>query len=154
MQKKQDIKIEKNQDVEIEKSKKEIEELTNKWKRAVADYQNLEKRVMAEKAEFIRFSSKNLIEKLLGIIDDLEKAQNHLQDEGLGLTLKKIAELLKNEGVEKIDTKGKDFDISKMEAVAQVDGETDNKVMEETRSGYLMHGSVIRPAQVTVSRKK
>jgi molecular chaperone GrpE (heat shock protein) len=41
-----------------------------------------------------------------------------------------------------------------MEAVAQVDGETDNKVMEETRSGYLMHGSVIRPAQVTVSRKK
>lgn len=156
--KKQDIKKEPEQNIkqeaQIKKLQSEVEELTNKWKRALADYQNLEKRIKAEKYDFIKFAAKNFIEKLLSVVDDLEKAQTHLKDEGLGLTLKKLAELLAQEGVERIGTVGKEFDILTMEAVSVVLGVEDNQVLEELRAGYTMHGSVIRPAQVAVSKKK
>ncbi len=157
--KKQDIKKKKPVDAEvwgeqIKKLQLEVEELTHKWKRALADYQNLEKRIVQEKADFVKFATASLISKLLNIIDDLERAQAHLKDEGLGLTLKKLNDLLKDQGVERLETVGKEFDISRMEAVTQVAGDRDNIVVEELRAGYTMHGSVLRPAQVAVSKRK
>lgn len=139
---------------QIEALKKELTERSDAWKRALADYQNLEKRVSEEKQDFVRFAAKNFIEKLLNVLDDLEKAQAHLKDQGLELALKKIQTLLQEEGVERIDTKGKSYDIQTMEAISIVEGDEDNKVIEELRAGYMMHGSVIRAAQVKVSKEK
>jgi molecular chaperone GrpE len=56
--------------------------------------------------------------------------------------------------VEKINVIGKDFDILTMEAVTMKEGKEDNKVVEELSPGYMMHGSILRPAKVVVSKKK
>lgn len=139
---------------QVEELKGQLDERTNAWKRALADYQNLEKRMTEEKRDFVRFAAKNFIEKLLGVIDDLEKADAHLKNQGLELALKNLQTLLIDEGVERIDTRGKNYDIHTMEAISLVEGDKDNKVIEELRAGYTMHGSVLRPAQVKVSKKK
>lgn len=138
---------------EIIELKTALEEANNRWKRALADYQNLQKRTESQQFELVQFAVKNFLEKLLGVFDDIEKAQAHLNDKGLELALKKLQEVLKNEGLERIETLGKDYDIETMEAISIDDGKEDNKVIAEHRSGYLMHGSVLRPAQVTVSKK-
>ncbi len=131
----------------------QLDERTNQWKRALADYQNLDKRVGEERIDFVRYAAKNFIVRLLAIVDDFEKAQAHVKDQGLGLALKKLFELLKQEGVEKIDTLGKEYDIHSMEALVTEEGKDDGKVLEELRSGYTMHGAILRPAQVKVSKK-
>lgn len=138
---------------QVEELKRELAEAENTWRRALADYQNLEKRVSEERQDFVRFAAKNFIEKLLVVLDDLEKASAHLKDQGLELALKKLQALLKEEGVERIDTKGKNYDIQTMEAISIVEGDEDNQVIEELRAGYMLHGSVIRAAQVKVSKK-
>ena len=110
----------------IEELKLQLEETTGYWKRALADYQNLEKRTRDEKSDFAKFAAKNFIVGLLSVVDDFEKAQVHLKDQGLELALKKLFELLLSEGVERLETVSKDFDNHSMEAITSVEGEEDN----------------------------
>ncbi|RJR14581.1 nucleotide exchange factor GrpE [Candidatus Microgenomates bacterium] len=130
-----------------------LNDMTNAWKRAVADYQNLVKRTEEQKKDFIAFAVKNFLEELLPVVDDLEMAQKHVNDQGLALALKKMSTVLEQSGLTRIETVGKEYDIHTMEAIAIVDGKEDNKIVAEHRAGYLLHGSVLRPAQVTVSKK-
>ena len=132
-----------------EKNNQKIEELTNQLKRALADYQNLEKRTDEQKREWILASNRSLITKLLPVLDDLLLAQKHIQDEGLNLSIQKFINILKDEGVDMIDTKNGEFDPEKMECISVVAGE-ENKVLEEVRIGFIMNNRVIRPAQVIV----
>ncbi|HCS79444.1 TPA: nucleotide exchange factor GrpE [Patescibacteria group bacterium] len=131
-----------------------VSEYELRWKRALADYQNLEKRTEERFSDLTQFAVKRFIEKLLPVIDDLEKAREHIKDEGLNLAWKKLMGVLKENGIEHIPAQGKTFDIHTMEAIHMVEGKADNQVVAEHRAGYLMHGSVLRPAQVTVSKKK
>ncbi len=132
---------------------KKLEEVTNNWKRALADYQNLEKRATGEKEEFAKFANKELILKLLPVLDTLEKLANHLKDESVKLTLNQFHDVLSKESVEKIVTLGKDFNAEEMECVEITPGE-ENKVIKETRPGYKLKDKVIRPAQVIVGKKE
>ena len=61
----------------VNELKKEITELDNKWKRALADYQNLERRTGEEKKDFAQYANSELILKILPGLDSLEKAQEH-----------------------------------------------------------------------------
>lgn len=133
--------------------KAELNEYHARWKRALADYQNLEKRERENKLNIIKFAAKSFITKLLPVIDTLEKLNLHIKDQGLELALKELHKILKEEGVEKINCKNKHFDINSMEAVAVVSGNEDNQVVSEARAGYLMHGAVLRAARVVVSKK-
>ena len=129
----------------------EFENLENQLKRALADYQNLEKRVQAEKSEWIKSANKGLLLRILPALDNLMLAQKHTQDEGVKLSVNQILTAFKDEGVEKIETLGKDFDPNIMEAVSTAEGEK-GKVVEETRAGYTLFGQVLRPAQVIVGK--
>lgn len=129
--------------------KKKLAETEDKWKRALADYHNLEKRIISEKESFVKFSNGQLWEKLLPVVDDLELCEKHLKDQGLNLTLTKLKEILKNEGVREIDVQGKDFDPQLMEAVEIVEGPK-NKVIEILNKGYLFGEKVLRHAKVKV----
>ena len=82
----------------VTKLEEEIVELNNKWKRALADYQNLEKRAVQEKTEFVKFAGAALLDKLLPILDSLEKCQIHFKDKGLDLTLDQFKKTLESEG--------------------------------------------------------
>ena len=141
-------------EIEMLELKKQLEECNERWKRALADYQNLEKRVMEERGEFAKFAVKFFLMKLLAVIDDFDKAQTHLKDQGLTLALKKLTTLLKEEGVERMQTIGKIYDIHSMEAISTAEGGVDNQVVEEFQAGYTLHGAVLRAAKVKVSKKK
>lgn len=130
-----------------------IAELEDQLKRAVADYRNLENRNREEKLEFIKFANKNLIESLLPAFDTLLLAEKYTEDHNLKITVKHILEVLKDAGVERVETVGNAYDPSVMEAVDVVEGK-ENEVIEETQPGFTLQGKVIRPARVKVGGKK
>ena len=136
---------------QVEDLKLQVTEYNNHWKRALADYQNLEKRIHRERAEDGKSAAKNIILKLLPILDDLEKAQSQLKNEGLALIINKLLDLLKSEQVSKLDVVGKKFDPNCMECI-EVKNEGD-EVIEEVRSGYLINNNLLRAAQVNVGKK-
>ncbi len=130
----------------------ELENLENQLKRALADYQNLERRIEENKRDWILSSNKDLILKLLPGIDNLVLAEKHTQDEGVKLSIKHFLDTLENEGVRKIETLGLDFNPKFMEAVDTAQGE-EGKVLEEIKSGYTLYDQVLRPAQVVVGKQ-
>jgi molecular chaperone GrpE len=129
----------------------EFKNLENQLKRALADYQNLEKRVSEEKSSWIKAANKDLLLKLLPGLDSLILAEKHTQDEGVKISIKHFLDILEQDGVKKIETEGKDFNPNFMEAVSTVVGE-EGKVIEEVRSGYTLFDQVLRPAQVVVGK--
>ena len=142
----------------LERCKKEVKDLQQKvveieghWKRALADYQNLEKRTAEEKIQFAFYIKKTTIESFLPLIDNLEKIEHHIKDKGLELTLKDFKQTLSNMGIVEIEALGKEFDHSLMDAVGTHKGEK-NKVLKIEGKGYLLEGNLLRPAKVIVGQ--
>jgi molecular chaperone GrpE len=126
-----------------------------KYKRARADYINLERRVKNQQEEFLKFANSVLVLKLLPILDGLEKAVRINNDNGLKLVLKNFWDVLKSEGVEEIEVKvGGQFDPQIMECTVAEGGGDEVKVSEVLRKGYKMKGKVLRPVQVSVKNSK
>ena len=137
------------------KSKKEeTNEFKNQLARALADYDNLVKRVERERQDLEILSSFKIILKLLPILDSLRAALVHLKDPGLAIALKDFEEVLKSEGIEEIKVeKGTAFNHSLHEAVEMVPGE-EGKIVEVVLSGWKYTGGpVIRHAKVRVGGK-
>ena len=130
-----------------------VAQMEGQWKRALADYENLKKRMAKEKDEMVRFANESLIDKILFVFDNLERACEHLHDKGLAMVRDDFWQVLSSEGVEKIETEGKKFDPELMDAVAVVEGKK-NIVQEEVLPGYLYRGKCIRPAKVKVGKGK
>ncbi|MBI5127543.1 nucleotide exchange factor GrpE [Candidatus Roizmanbacteria bacterium] len=139
--------------LEVEKLKKEVEEFKNKYLRALADYQNFEKRVGEEKSRLIRTANLNLIMKLLPFLDNLEKAEVFVKDQGLKMAKDHLFQSLKETGVEEIVVLNKPFDPNVAEAIDIVQGDKDDMVVEVLRKGYKLGDSILRVAQVKVSKK-
>jgi len=129
----------------------EFENLENQLKRALADYQNLEKRIAEEKSSWIRIANKDLLLKLLPGLDNLLLAEKHTQDEGVKISIKHFLDILEQRVLKKSKRSEKDFDPNLMEAVGTVQGQ-DNQVIEEARAGYMIFDQVLRPAQVIVGK--
>ena len=130
---------------------KKVEELENQWKRALADYQNLEKRINREQEDFIRFANEGLLDKILNVFDNLERACRAKEDRGLAMIKNEFWEVLRSEGVERIKTKGEVFDPHLMDALELVPGRK-NCVVEEVSPGYLYRDKCLRPARVKVGK--
>jgi molecular chaperone GrpE len=128
-------------------------ELENNWKRALADYRNLEKRVVEEKAEFAQFANSILIMRILPILDNLEMLGVHIEDTGLKMTVNEFKKLLEEEGVVEIEAMDKEFDASSMDAVEKMD-EDGTIVLEVVQKGYMLKNKIIRPARVKVGHRK
>ena len=141
--------VEENPCKELEEK---ITDIDTKYKRALADYQNLEKRVREEKAEWIKGANTNLLHRLLPLLDTLLLASMHSEDKTITVVANMFTDVLKSEGIEKIETIGKQFDPTLMEAVEIIDGD-DNIVMQEKRAGYMLYGKLLRPAEVAVGGK-
>jgi molecular chaperone GrpE len=138
---------------ELEALKKQVEEFENNYRRALADYQNLQKRVQEEKGEWIRSGNKELLLRILPVLDTLMLAQQHVKDQGLQVSAQQFLDILKAEGVTKIETVGHEFNPHLMECITTKDGQ-ENKVIEEIRAGYMLYDKVLRPAQVVVGKGK
>ena len=142
-----------SQTKEVEELKKQLDEVTNNWKRAVADYQNMEKRVEREREDFAKFFNLQLVAKLVGVLENLKLAASHLNDGGLDITVKELKDIISEQGVSEIEVGvGDNFDPNFQECVELVAGEEDQKVVAVIASGYIIGDRVIRPAKVKVSK--
>lgn len=129
------------------------EEYKAKYLRAIADYQNYERRVQDQRIEWIKSANKNVVIKLLTFLDDLERAELFIKDPNLVHVKESFSKLLKNEGLEEIEVLNKPYDPYNAEVVDMKEGEKDNMVVAVLRKGYTYHGQLLRVAQVTVSKK-
>ncbi len=133
----------------IEQLENRIKDLDEQLKRAVADYRNLERRSAEERFDAVKFGNKQLVEALLPAFDTLFLAGKFTQDESVKLTIQRILEVLKDNGIEKVVTDNAKYNADTMEAIEVVQG-VEGMVVEEVRPGFTINGKLIRPAQVKV----
>ena len=154
---------EESEESELEKAQKKIEELNDKYLRQIAEFDNYRKRVMKEKADMIKYSGEKVITTLLPILDDMERAIQNMEKtedvasvkEGVQLIIEKFMKLLKQEGLSRIETGGKDFDTDFHEAIAMVPGQPEEmkgKIIDCVTPGYMLNDKVIRHAKVAVAQ--
>ncbi len=143
-----------------------INNLEHKYKRALADYQNLLKQTAKDKLEFAQFANEQMLLEILPVYDHLKLALAHANNtpndaktivEGVGHVVKQFKNTLKEVGVEEIQTAGKNFDHNFMEAVSEQETDEeaqDGLVAKEVSAGYKLNGKVIIPAKVVVYKMK
>lgn len=136
-----------------EQPEEQVNEWESKYKRALADYQNLEKRVRDDRRNLYQNANKDLLLRFLPILDTLELANKHEGNQGLVLGINQFANILKSEGVVEIKAVGEKFDPTLMEVVSTTEGK-EGIVIQEVRKGYLLHDTLLRPAQVIVGKGK
>lgn len=130
-----------------------IKTLEDNWKRALADYQNLMKRVETDKKEFVKFQTANMLSKLLPTLDILELAATHSQDQGVKMAVKQFQDVLASEGLQEIiPQNGEVYDHQIHECIETVPGDADDVIAEMVQKGYKIGDFVIRPAKVKVSK--
>lgn len=139
----------KKQDQNYKKLEDDLKQLDELRLRALADYQNLERRTEEEKKDFAQYANSTLVLKILPGLDSLEKAQEHLKDPGLDLAIKQLKDGLKEAGVAETNSIGVKFDPEGMECLELVEGE-EGTVIDEARKGYKLGDKVIRTAMVRV----
>jgi molecular chaperone GrpE len=135
-----------------EEQPNEAEEYKNKYLRALADYQNLEKRHESMKVEIQRKTRNEIVSKFLSVLDHLEKAETFMKDDGLMMIANEIRTVIREVGLEELDLVGKEYDPYTAEAIDVIQGEKDNIVVDILRKGYKIDDQIIRPAQVRVSK--
>lgn len=131
------------------------DKLKEQLARALADYDNLQKRVAKEKQELVKYSNQALIIKLLPVLDMLEKVYKHSQDKGLKLAINEMKVVLQEDGLEEVNPqKGEEFNEELHNAVEVVDGNQSGKIVSVVKAGWrFKDGRVIRPAGVVVTKK-
>ncbi len=132
--------------------------------RTLAELDNYRKRAAKEKDEYTRFANLNILKKILGVVDDLERALENADDEkkdydslkkGLDIISRNLADILKSEEVQAIEALGKPFDPQYHQPLMteQNNEYPEHTVMQEFQKGYIYKDRVIRPSLVKVSEK-
>lgn len=149
---------------ELSHYKKTEEDYLDKLKRVHADYDNYRKRALREQVETISKANKDLIEKMLPVIDSFEQALaigNNLKGydrevfKGVKMIYQKFMEVLAKEGVGVIEPVGKEFNPHECEVAVteNVEEAEEGTVLEVLRKGYKLNDFLIRPAVVKVCKK-
>lgn len=144
-----------------DKSEQKVEELTDRLKRTMAEFDNFRKRTEKEKAAMFEVGAKSVIEKMLPVIDNFERGLATLSDEekeqpfaqGMDKIYKQFVASLEELGVKAIEAEGNEFDPNFHNAVMHVEDEQygENVVAEELQKGYMYRDSVVRHSMVKVA---
>ena len=147
--------------LKLAEAAEKIATLEDKYLRQAAEFDNYRKRTMKEKAELIKNGGERAIESILPVLDDFERAIATMEKSenatelrtGVELIYNKFVSILKQNGLQKIETEGKDFDTDFHEAIAMVptpDESLKGKVLDCIQTGYILNDKVIRHAKVAV----
>ena len=138
-----------------------IAELTDRMQRTMAEFDNFRKRTEKEKAAMYEIGAKDIIEKMLPVLDNFERGLTTVPEEekespfvqGMDKIYKQFVKTLEDIGVKPMDAAGKPFDPNFHNAVMHVEDESlgENIVAEELQKGYTYRDSVVRPAMVKVA---
>jgi len=146
----------------LEQKEAEIQALKDKILRQAADIENTRKRLERDRTEAIAYANESLIRELLAVVDNLERAIQHAEQdtdnqtllEGVKMTHKHFLDTLARFGCRPFESQGKDFDPCFHEAILQQESEEypPNTVIQEFQRGYTLHERLLRPALVAVSK--
>ena len=145
----------------LEKEKEKVEEEKKKYVYLMAEFDNYRRRVSQEKLDLIDTASKGVINDLLPVVDNFERALKSLQESeasesakmGTELIYKQLLDVLKKKGVTEIEAMGTELDTDEHEAVAQIPAPEEKlkgKVVDVIQKGYKLNGKVIRFAKVVI----
>lgn len=140
---------------------KEVADLKDKLLRKQADFENFRKRMLREKEDGARYANASLLNDIIGLIDDFERAIRSAEEsrdfptflQGVSMIEKQFVEMLETRwGLRRFASVGEGFDPNKHEAVLRVEGPAGSKptVVEDYQKGYFLHERVLRPARVKV----
>ena len=143
---------------EKDKFEQQIEDLTDRLKRNMAEFDNFRKRTEKEKSSMYIIGAKDIVEKILPVVDNFERglAQAPEDDafaDGMKMIYKQLISTLNDLGVQPIEAVGKEFDPNFHNAVMHVEDEEagENVVVEEFQKGYLYKDHVVRHSMVKVA---
>lgn len=143
---------------ELQAKQQEIDELTDRYKRMLAEFENHKKRSQKEREGLYNSILGDIVEVILPILDNLENAVKvETSDEnykkGVELVLKQFQDVLKSKGIEEIKALGETFDPEIHEAVSSVqdDSKGEKEIVQEYRKGYRIGSKVIRHSMVVVA---
>lgn len=157
----------KDKELSYEELLKKSDEYLNGWKRALADYHNLERETEKKKSEWLKMANEELLLEFLPLYDHLKLALKHSKPEkedwltGIAHVTAQFKKVLEENGVTEIKTVGEEFDPAVHEAVAAQETvgseqkkepikQPDNIIKKEVKTGYKLNGQVIYPAKVIV----
>jgi molecular chaperone GrpE len=147
---------------ELERAKAEAAEYLDQWRRSVAEMSNFRKRMQREQAEFNANATSRVMERLLPVLDDVDRAIAALPPgqadndwtNGFRLIQQKLYALLNQEGVSPIPTAGQMFDPALHEAISYEEqpGYAEGQIIAEVARGYKLGDRVLKPSMVRVAR--
>ena len=138
--------------------KQDYDELDDRYKRILAEFENFKKRSAKEREGLYNSILADVIEVILPVVDNLENAakvetKDESYKQGVELVLKQFKDVLKSKGIEEIKAVGETFDPSMHEAVSSVqdDEKGEKEIVQEYRKGYKIGNRVIRHSMVVVA---
>ena len=148
---------------QLEAAEQEIARLKDLYLRSVAEFDNFRRRTLKEKSELILNGGARVIENLLPVLDDMERAEANMTADadvetlrqGVELIAKKLTDTLAQQGLKRIEAVGAAFDTDYHEAIALVptdDEEKNGKVIDCVATGYMLNDRVLRHAKVAVGQ--
>lgn len=148
---------------EFEKLSGELADIKDKYLRLVAEFENFRKRNAKERLEFMQTAGRDVIQPLLEVLDDSERAEKQLQTsgdinsikEGISLVFNKLRHTLQQRGVKKMESVNQEFNPDLHEAITEIPAPSENmkgKVIDEIEPGYYMNDKLIRHAKVVVGK--
>lgn len=148
---------------EMEKLRMELEEAKDKYIRLAAEFDNFRKRTAKERIELIQTAGKDVIQAMLDVLDDSERAQKQMETseditqikEGIQLVFSKLQSTLQHRGLKKMEAKNQAFDADLHEAITEIPAPTEDmvgKVIDEVQPGYYLNDKLIRFAKVVVGK--
>ena len=149
--------------LQLAEAEAKIAELQDRYLRQAAEFDNYRKRTMKEKADLIKSAGEKVIVAELPIVDDMDRALENMEKgmdadaciEGFKLIAQKFKNTLTQQGLEKIDTDGQDFDTDYHEAIALIPAPSEDlkgKILDCVQAGYKLGDKVIRHAKVAVGQ--
>ena len=140
-----------------------VNEERDKYLRLAAEFDNYRKRTLKDKAELIKNGGEKTLTAILPVLDDFERALKNMEateatqamKEGVELIFTKFNKVLAQEGLQKIETEDKNFDVDYHEAIALIPApseELKGKILDCVQTGYMLNDKVIRHAKVAVAQ--
>ena len=140
-----------------------VNEERDKYLRLSAEFDNYRKRTLKEKAELIKNGAEKTLTAILPVLDDFERALKNMEaseetkamKEGVELIFNKFQKVLGQEGLQKIETEGKEFDTDFHEAIALIPAPSEDlkgKILDCVQTGYMLNDKVIRHSKVAVAQ--
>ncbi|PWB52951.1 MAG: nucleotide exchange factor GrpE [Candidatus Methanoperedenaceae archaeon] len=148
---------------DLDIARKQLDEEKDRYLRLNAEFDNLRKRTLKEREEFIKYSNEKLIQEFIDVFESLERGIENARKtdnkdkliEGMELVYKQFKVVLERNGLVPIKALGEKFDHSKHEAMMQTltDDDEEDIILEEFAKGYMLNGKILRYSKVRVSKK-